>query len=119
VLLYAGLLWRGMVIARRAGNPTGSLLAAGLTIWIVIESLINMFVIAGLLPVAGNALPSISAGGSSLLCTLAAVGIIMNVARTSVDQRAEEGRSFSAVVDLRGRNRRGREPRARRPSSTR
>jgi cell division protein FtsW len=119
VALYAGLLWRGMVIARRANHPTGSLLAAGLTIWIVIEAVINMGVIAGLLPVAGNALPFISAGGSSLLCTLAAVGIIMNVARTSVDQRAEEGRSFSAVVDLRGRDRRGREPRARRPSSTR
>ena len=60
------LLWRGLTIARRAPDQLGgSLLAGGLTIWIFIEALINMAVIVGLVPFAGNALPFISAGGSN------------------------------------------------------
>jgi cell division protein FtsW len=114
--LYAVLVWRGMVIARRAPDMLGTLLASGLALWIGIEALINMAVMVGLMPFAGNALPFISAGGSNLVVSLAAVGILLNISRQS-GVTVEEGndwRSFGAVVDLRWRNRRRRVSRARR-----
>jgi cell division protein FtsW len=67
VLLFCGLIWRGMVIANRAPDDLGRLLAAGLTLWLGMEAIVNMAVMVGLLPFAGNALPFISAGGSNLL----------------------------------------------------
>jgi cell division protein FtsW len=99
------LLWRGLAIAKRAIDPLGALLAGGLTIWLVTEAMINMTVIIGLLPIAGNALPFVSAGGSNMVVSLASIGIIMNVARTSAARAHSEGRSFSAVIDLRRRDR--------------
>ena len=114
--LYGALVWRGMVIARRAPDMLGTLLASGLSLWIGLEALINMAVMVGLMPFAGNALPFISAGGSNLVVTLAAIGILLNISRQS-GVTATEGndwRSFGAVVDLRWRNRRRRVSRARR-----
>jgi len=104
VLMYVILLWRGLTIARRAPDQLGSLLAGGLTIWLFLEALINMAVIVGLVPFAGNALPFISAGGSNMTASLAAVGILMSIARSSSVHEKQEGRSFGAVVNLRGRN---------------
>ena len=107
--LYGVLVWRSMVIARRAPDMLGTLLATGLAFWIGIEALINMTVMVGLLPVAGNALPFISAGGSSLVTSLAAIGIIYNVSRqrgAEAEQAEDEWRAFGATTDLRGRNRR-------------
>ena len=114
VVLYLVLLWRGLGIARRAPDQLGTLLAAGLSLWIAMEAFVNMAVMLNLLPFAGNALPFISAGGSNLVVSLAAIGILMNISRLSVRGKAEEGRSFVAVVDLRGRNRRRRVSRSRR-----
>jgi cell division protein FtsW len=114
--LFSLFLWRGLKISRRAPDELGSLLCAGLTIWIVLEAMINMMVIAGLFPVSGNALPFISYGGSNMVVTLSAVGIIMNVARQSTEKESSEGRSFSAVVDLRRWDRRRRVSRSRRPA---
>jgi cell division protein FtsW len=105
--LYAGLIWRGLVIARRAPDMLGTLLASGLTIWIALEALINMTVMVGLMPFAGNALPFVSAGGSNLVSTLFAIGIMLNVSRQSGESaRIEENewRSFGAVIDMRWRN---------------
>jgi len=105
--LYAGLVWRGLVIARRAPDMLGTLLASGMTFWIGIEALINMSVMVGLMPFAGNALPFISAGGSNLVSTLCAIGIMLNISRQSSEQtRMEENewRSFGAVIDLRRRD---------------
>jgi cell division protein FtsW len=66
-----------------------------------------MLVMVGLLPFAGNALPFISAGGSNLVASLAAVGILMSVSRQVEPQaETEEWRNFGATTDLRGRNRR-------------
>ncbi len=114
--LYTGLVWRGMVIARRAPDMLGTLLASGLAMWIGIEALINMSVMVGLMPFAGNALPFISAGGSNLVVSLAAIGILLSISRQtgSVVQEEDDWRSFGAVVDLRWRNRRRRVPRSRR-----
>jgi cell division protein FtsW len=107
MLLYAALVWRGLVIARRAPDMLGTLLAAGMTFWIGIEALINMSVMVGLMPFAGNALPFISAGGSNLVSTLCAIGIMLNISRQSSEEtRTEENewRSFGAVIDLRRGN---------------
>jgi len=114
--LYGTLVWRGMVIARRAPDMLGTLMASGLALWIGLEALINMTVMVGLMPFAGNALPFMSAGGSNLVVSLGAVGILLNISRQS-GRTVEEGndwRSFGAVVDLRWRNRRRRVPRSRR-----
>ncbi|MEX1247368.1 MAG: putative peptidoglycan glycosyltransferase FtsW [Anaerolineales bacterium] len=98
ILFYALILWRGIVIARRAPDMFGSLLAAGITLWIVMEALINMSVMVGLLPFAGNALPLISFGGSSLVTTLAALGILMSISRASRAQKQEEERTLDATA---------------------
>jgi cell division protein FtsW len=107
VALYFLLAWRGLRIAREAPDLLGSLLAAGLTFWISAEAVINMLVMVGLLPFAGNALPFISAGGSNLTASLAAIGILLNVSRQSVPgTEKEEWSNLGATLDLRGRNRR-------------
>ncbi len=114
--LYAMLIWRGLVIARRAPDMLGTLLATGLVLWIGIEAGINMAVMVGLLPFAGNALPFVSAGGSNLVSSLAAVGILINISRQRGQARMteEEWRPYSAATYLRRWNRRGRVPRPRR-----
>ena len=107
VALFIVFIWRGLVIAKNATDQLGSLLAFGLTAWIGIEALMNMAVVVGLMPFTGNALPFISAGGSSMVVTLTSVGIIMNISRSSSKDRPSERSSHRAVVDLRGRNGRG------------
>jgi cell division protein FtsW len=106
--LYAALVWRGLVIARRASDMLGTLLASGITFWIGMEALINMAVMVGLMPFAGNALPFISAGGSNLVSMLCGIGIMLNISRQSgeknVRKEENEWRSFGAVIDLRRRN---------------
>jgi cell division protein FtsW len=113
VILFGLFVWRGLRISYKAPDMLGTLLAAGLTIWIGLEALMNMSVIVGLFPFAGNALPFVSAGGSNLIASLAAVGILMNIARqgngkpqtqTQTHTNDEERRSFSATADLRRRN---------------
>jgi cell division protein FtsW len=107
VILFGLLLWRGLVIARRAPDELGSLLAGGMAFWITTEAFINMAVIIGLMPFAGNALPFFSSGGSSMVVTMAAIGILLSVSRLSaMSKQHEEGPG--AVVDLRRRDRRRR-----------
>lgn len=103
VLLYAGLLWRGLKIASRAPDLLGALLAGGLSLWIVMEAFINMSVIVGLAPFAGNALPLISAGGSNMLVTMLAMGIILNVSRIASETEEEAPSNTSPVLDFRSR----------------
>ncbi|NTV36359.1 MAG: FtsW/RodA/SpoVE family cell cycle protein [Anaerolineaceae bacterium] len=121
IILYIVFLWRGLSIANRAPDLLGKLLAGGITLWVVIEAVINMGVLVNLLPFAGNALPLISAGGSNLVVTFCGIGLIMSVARASNQNRSSktDGRSYSAVVDLRRRDRRGRLPRSNRFTDTR
>ncbi len=104
--LYGLFFYRGIKIARHAPDQMGALLVAGLVTWICLEAFINMSVLVNILPFAGNALPFISAGGSNLLVSMAAVGLILNVSRVSVRKREERGKLFDAVIDLRRRNRR-------------
>jgi cell division protein FtsW len=116
--LYVLLVWRGLVIARQAPDRLGMLLSSGLILWVAMEAMINMAVMVGLLPFAGNALPLISAGGSNRVVTLAAMGIVLNVSRRSEMTKVEKERAFSAVVNLRRRDWRRSKPRSRRSTST-
>jgi cell division protein FtsW len=119
VSLYGIILWRGMKIASNAPDLLGKVLAGGLTFWIVIEALINMAVLVGLLPFAGNALPFVSAGGSNLISMLTAIGILLSISRQQGMKPSEsivnERRPYSASADLRRRDRRRSLPRPRRP----
>jgi cell division protein FtsW len=115
ILLYAGIVWRGLVIARRAPDMLGTLMATGLVIWIGLEAGINMMVMVGLLPFAGNALPFVSSGGSNLVSCMAAMGILLSISRHTGQMPIEdEWRPQRATADLRGRDRRRRVPRPRR-----
>ena len=119
IILFIVFLWRGLTIAQNAPDLLGQLLAAGITVWIFIEAVINMSVLVNLLPFAGNALPFISYGGSSLTMVMAGVGIIMSVARqTSIKNNEEERRPLNAVVSVRRDDGRRRVSGARRSSSS-
>ena len=104
ILLYIAMLWRGFVVSKRAPDQLGSLLSFGLLGWVVFEAIMNIAVIVGLIPFTGNALPLISAGGSSMVTTMAAIGIAMNVSKQSVTSTINERSLTSAFVDLRGRD---------------
>ena len=73
------IFWRGLRATVLAPDEFGRYLALGVTTVIVVQGLINMTSVLGLMPTKGIPLPMISAGGSSLLCTLASLGILMNV----------------------------------------
>ncbi len=118
IALYVFVVWRGFVIARRAPDMLGTLLATGLAAWIAVEASINMMVLVGLLPFAGNALPFVSAGGSNLVASLAAIGIVLNVSRQEGPViEEEERRPVSAAPNLRRWHRRRRVSRPRRAAS--
>lgn len=81
VCAFLLFLWRGVRAASRAPDAFGTYLAAGLTLSIVLQALINMSVVLGLLPTKGIPLPFVSTGGSSLVLTLLAVGLVLNVSQ--------------------------------------
>jgi len=120
IALFIALLWRGLYIANHAPDELGKWLGAGISLWIFIEAVINMGVLVNLLPFAGNALPLISSGGSSLITTLAGIGILMSISRRSKIAQLSAERSLThAVVDLRRRDGRGSLPSAGSPSGSR
>jgi cell division protein FtsW len=81
VAAFVFFLWRGLRASWRAPDDFGRFLAAGLTLAIVLQAFINMSVVLGLVPTKGIPLPFISAGGTSLVFTLASVGLILNVSQ--------------------------------------
>jgi cell division protein FtsW len=81
VLAFVVLLWRGLKAAWSAPDDFGRFLAAGITLSIVFQALINVSVVLGLLPTKGIPLPFISAGGSSLVFALFGVGLVANVSQ--------------------------------------
>ncbi|MGB9641364.1 MAG: FtsW/RodA/SpoVE family cell cycle protein, partial [Anaerolineales bacterium] len=111
--LYLTILWRGLAISQRAPDQLGRLLAAGMTLWIVMEALINMAQIVNLMPFTGNALPFISAGGSNLVVSIFAIATILNVAIRSEESKDSNNDLFAKIVDLRRGDRRRRVSRPR------
>jgi len=79
--LFAMLGYAGLKVAQRAKDNYGKLLVAGLTSLILVQATINLFAVMGLAPLTGVPLPFVSYGNSSLLATLFAVGLVLNVAR--------------------------------------
>ncbi len=118
--LFALFMWRGFKVSVSTKDRLAMLLASGVTFWIGAEALINMSVLLGLLPFAGNALPFFSYGGSSLVTTLTGVGFLLNVSRMARIEREKRGYVASFSVGRRDRRRRisrlGRSERTRRES---
>jgi cell division protein FtsW len=82
IFLFALLFYRGIIIAKGASNnPFPYLMAAGITLMITIQALINFCVVTGLAPTKGLPLPFISYGGSSMIVNLIAVGLLLNVSK--------------------------------------
>jgi len=79
--LFALFGYAGLQIAKKAKDNYGRLLVAGLTSLVVVQATINLFAVMGMAPLTGVPLPFVSYGNSSLLTTLLAVGLILNVAR--------------------------------------
>lgn len=79
--LFLVLAWRGYRVAMRAPDTFSALLAVGLTSMIVVQAAINIGVVTATLPVTGITLPFISYGGSSLVLSLAGVGLLLNISR--------------------------------------
>lgn len=84
VIVLVGLLaYRGFQIANRAGDTFGRLVALGITSWFLFQAFMNLGSILGLMPLTGLPLPFVSYGGTSLILSLAAVGVMMNISKQS------------------------------------
>lgn len=83
VLLYTTIAYRGFIIANRAPNQFARLAAAGVTTWISAQAFINIMVNTALFPITGITLPFMSYGGSSMVTTLAAVGVLLNISQNT------------------------------------
>lgn len=89
VLLFLNLFYRGINIALKTKDLFGHYIACGATLMITLQALINFLVTTGLAPTKGLPLPFISYGGSALIVSLAAVGLLLNVSRYREQQVAE------------------------------
>ena len=81
VALFAVLVWRGLRVGLRAPDAFGSYLALGITVLIATQTLVNIGVVTGVLPTKGLPLPFISFGGSALVVTLGATGVLLNISQ--------------------------------------
>ncbi len=98
LLLYLWFLRRGIIIARRCRGSFGSYMVLGLTFMLTLQALVNMGVAVDLLPVTGQPLPFLSMGGTSLLFTALAVGIILSVSASVQEESKPLGRNEPAVA---------------------
>jgi cell division protein FtsW len=110
--LFAFLAYRGFRVAMNAPDMFGVLLASGVTCTLIIQALVNVAVVTATAPATGIPLPFISYGGSSLVVSLAGIGLLLSVSRGApapgMASGAEEGTLTSETHDLRRWNRRPR-----------
>lgn len=95
ISLFLALFFAGMKAAREAPDRAGRLLAAGITILLVVQALVNMGAVCGVLPITGVTLPLVSYGGTSMVISLASLGILMSI--------ASQGRPRAAASKRKGR----------------
>jgi cell division protein FtsW len=81
IALFALLAYAGIRVARRAPDKFGRIVAGAITAWIIGQAVLNMAAVTGLLPITGVPLPLVSFGGSSLIFTMTAIGILVNIGR--------------------------------------
>lgn len=79
--LFVVFVWRGLRIGLRVPDPFGAYLALGITVLIATQTVVNLGVVTGLLPTKGLPLPFISFGGSALLVTMLATGVLLNISQ--------------------------------------
>jgi len=115
ITLFLLLAYSGVRVALSAPDTFGALLAAGITAWLCLQAFINIGVVVALLPITGITLPFISAGGSSLIISFAAVGILLSISRETVDKGTWND---DATSDRGRRNGRAHLPGARRGAFT-
>ena len=83
IAAFGVLFWRGVVAAVGAPDRGGYYLGMGITIWLVVQAMMNMAVTLGLMPTKGIPLPFLSYGGSSLVVSLCALGVLLNISQHS------------------------------------
>lgn len=83
VVLYVAMLFRGLVIAERAPDAFGTYLVVGVMAWLGIQAFVNIGAMVALLPLTGVPLPFVSYGGTALAISMAAVGVVLNVSKSS------------------------------------
>jgi cell division protein FtsW len=96
LFLYLFLLYRAGVIVRKSTRTFGAFLSIGLALLLVIQAMINMGVTVHLIPVTGQTLPFVSMGGSSLIFTSIAIGIILSVSRAVGDEPGKKNKKEPA-----------------------
>ncbi|HEV58015.1 MAG TPA: hypothetical protein ENN87_11075 [Phycisphaerales bacterium] len=99
LLLFGLFIILGVFVVIRCADPFGRLLAAGIVTTIALQAAINIGVVTVVLPTKGIPLPLVSAGGTSMVITAAAVGVLLNVARTG-DQGARRPIRSASATDL-------------------
>jgi cell division protein FtsW len=98
VLLYVILMYRIMKIVTQAPKAFGALLAAGLGFSLTIQALANMAVAVNLFPVTGVPLPLVSMGGTSILFTSVAFGIILSVSKDVEEYKSENSNKEDKII---------------------
>lgn len=104
MIAFGVLLYAGTRIAMQAPDTFGRLLAAGITSWIGLQTIINLGAVTGLLPITGVPLPLLSFGGTALVVTLAGIGVLVSIARSSAPARKgtrRRGRARAAAPKAR------------------
>jgi len=81
ILLYLFIFYRGLIIARGSPDLYGRTLAAGVVVWLSVQTFLNIGGMINLIPMTGVPLPFVSAGGSALLSNLMAMGILINISK--------------------------------------
>ena len=98
VIAFGLLLWRGTRAALLAPDRFGTLLGIGLITGIIVQALFNISVVISILPAKGIPLPFISYGGSSVIVTLVAVGLLLSISRAVVEKPERESSADNAPV---------------------
>ena len=90
IAAWLGFLWRGLKVALTAPDKQGKLLAGGITVWLVIQTLLNIGANVGLIPLTGMPIPLVSYGGSSTIISLIGIGILLNISKYSNTQNGQK-----------------------------
>jgi len=100
LVVFLLLAYQGFQVARKAPDNFGRLLATGITTWFVAQAFINIGALIGILPLTGIPLPFVSFGGTALVVSMAAAGILINISRYTKDSPSKRQAPWS----LRRRN---------------